>query len=146
MRRRARDLLATTVRGAVHFPRRVLELFAAAVHQRNRYLGGEITREQLQDLRDGFAERLLTLARPPRVVAEYERLAQHLGEHSGEWFAFLTEPAIEATNEEAEQALRPAVVNRKVWGGNRTAVGARAQGIVMSVLETCRCQAQPALA
>jgi transposase len=38
------------------------------------------------------------------------------------------------------------VVNRKVWGGNRTAAGAAAQGVLMSVIETCRRQAQSALA
>ena len=31
--------------------------------------------------------------------------------------------------------------NRKVWGGNRTAAGASAQGVLMSVFETCRRQA-----
>jgi transposase len=44
----------------------------------------------------------------------------------------------EPTNWEGEQAIRPAVVNRKVWGGNRTWPGARAQGVLMSVLETCK--------
>jgi hypothetical protein len=42
------------------------------------------------------------------------------------------------TNWEVEQAIRPAVVNRKVWGGNRTWAGAHAQELLMSVLETCR--------
>jgi transposase len=50
-----------------------------------------------------------------------------------------------ATNWEAEQALRPAVVNRNVWGGNRTAAGAQAQGIVTPVLQTCKQQAKSAL-
>jgi transposase len=45
----------------------------------------------------------------------------------------------------AEQAIRPAVVNRKVWGGNRTPAGAEAQGVLMSVIETCRRQARSAL-
>ena len=44
---------------------------------------------------------------------------------------------MEATNWQGEQALRPAVVNRKVWGGNRTWVGAGAQAVLMSVLVTC---------
>jgi hypothetical protein len=43
--------------------------------------------------------------------------------------------AIMATR--AEQAIRPAVVNRKVWGGNRTWLGAASQGILTSVLQTC---------
>jgi hypothetical protein len=37
---------------------------------------------------------------------------------------FLTHPGTDATNWRAEQAVRPAVVNRKVWGGNRTWRGA----------------------
>ncbi len=32
-------------------------------------------------------------------------------------------------------------MNRKVWGGNRTDAGAKAQGVLMSVFETCRRQA-----
>jgi transposase len=57
--------------------------------------------------------------------------------HGIHWFWFLIDPTIVATNYRAEQALRPAVVNRKVWGGNRTWLGAQAQGILMSVIRTC---------
>jgi transposase len=138
--RRAQELLETATRGAVHFPRRVIALFTEAIHERNRYLRGELSLEELQDQREAFDERLLALAGPPRTVPENERLAKHLWNHCGEWFAFVTEPTIEATNWPAEQAIRPAVVNRKVWGGNRTAAGAHAQGVLMSVLETCRRQ------
>ena len=42
------------------------------------------------------------------------------------------------TNWPAEQAIRPAVVNRKVWGGNRTMAGGKAQSVLMSVIETAR--------
>ncbi len=44
-----------------------------------------------------------------------------------------------------EQAIRPAMVNRKVWGGNRTTVGARTQQALMSVFETCRRQIRSVL-
>ena len=44
---------------------------------------------------------------------------------------------IDATNFRGEQAIRPAVVNRKVWGGNRTWQGAYWQSILMSVIHTC---------
>ena len=53
---------------------------------------------------------------------------------------FLIDPTLPATNYQVEQALRPAVVNRKVWGGNRTASGAEAQKVILSVLETCKQQ------
>ena len=46
---------------------------------------------------------------------------------------------VEATNYPAEQDIRIAVVNRKTCGGgNRTAKGAQAQSILMSVLQSCR--------
>lgn len=143
--RRARESLQTATRGAVHFPRQVIALFTQAVHERNRFLRGELSLEALQARRDEFDDRLLALARPRRSVPEYDRLARHLWDHSEQWFAFLSDPTIEATNWRAEQAVRPAVVNRKVWGGNRTAAGAQAQGVLMSVLETCRRQAHSAL-
>ena len=143
--RRAREMLETATRGAVRFPRQVIALFTEAIHERNRFLRGEGSLEALQARRDEFDDRLLALARPSRSPAEYERLAKHLWNHSEQWFAFVSDPSIEATTWKAEQAIRPAVVNRKVWGGNRTAAGAHAQGVLSSVLETCRRQTRSAL-
>jgi len=45
---------------------------------------------------------------------------------------------IEATNWPAEQAIRPAVVNRKTSGGNRTPTGARTQAVLTSIFRTCK--------
>ena len=138
--RRAREMSETATRGAVRFPRQVIALFTEAVHLRHRHLRGEVSADDLAATRDGFEDRLLDLIARPRTDPANERLAEHLWRHSHEWFPFLTDPAIEPTNWKAEQALRPAVVNRKVWGGNRTAAGAHAQGVLMSVLETGRRQ------
>jgi transposase len=138
--RRARDLLATAVRGAVHFPRRVIALFTEAIHLRNEHRRGAAPRADLRGERDAFELRLLKLVSPPRVVPAFATFADHLWNHFHDWFAFLSDPRIEPTNWAAEQAIRPAVVNRKVWGGNRTEAGARAQSVLMSVLETCRRQ------
>ncbi len=88
-----------------------------------------------------FDDRLLELVTRPRTVPEYATLAKHLRNHFEQWFAFVFDPRIEPTNWKAEQAIRPAVVNRKVWGGNRTPAGAKAQGVLMSVFETCHRQA-----
>ena len=76
--------------------------------------------------------------RRPRRVAAHATFVKHLWKHFEQWFTFVFNPAVGATNWLAEQAIRPAIVNRKVWGGNRTLTGAQAQGIVMSVLETVR--------
>jgi transposase len=143
--RRARELLAVAARGAVHFPRQVIALFTEAIHLKNQYRAGAVPVEAVWAARDAFDERLLDLAARPRATPAYRRLANHLWRHAESWFSFLTEPSIPATNWPAEQAIRPAVVNRKVWGGNRTAAGAAAQGVLMSVLETCRRQARSAV-
>jgi transposase len=41
--RRAREMLETARGGAVHFPRRVIEVFSGAIHLRNEYLAGRVT-------------------------------------------------------------------------------------------------------
>lgn len=68
------------------------------------------------------------------------RLLSHLQTERQHMFTFLTEPGVQATNWRAEQALRPAIVNRKSWGGNRSWQGARTQQITMSVIRTARQQ------
>ena len=45
---------------------------------------------------------------------------------------------MDATNWRAEQAIRPAVVIRKVCGGNRTRHGADTQQVLASVVRTAR--------
>ena len=119
----------------------MIALFTEAIHWRNETSGGVLSEDQREHQREAFDERLLELVSRPRVVPEYATLARHLRNHFEQWFAFAFDPRIEPTNWKAEQAIRPAVVNRKVWGGNRTANGARAQGVLMSVFETCRRQA-----
>jgi len=143
--RRARELLATATRGAVRFPRQVIALFTEAVHLRHAYLRGEGTAAALRAARLAFEDRLGALAAVERAVPAYQTLAGHLWDHLESWFTFLGEPSVEATNWRAEQAIRPAVVNRKVWGGNRTEAGAAAQGVLTSVLETCKRQARSGL-
>jgi len=45
-----------------------------------------------------------------------------------------------------EQAIRPMVVTRKVWGGNRTERGAHTHSVLVSILQACRQQFRPATA
>ncbi|MHB1536565.1 MAG: hypothetical protein ACYC1D_18525, partial [Acidimicrobiales bacterium] len=77
-------------------------------------------------------------ARPVNHDAN-RRLLAHLARQAPAMFTFLTtDPVlgIDATNWRAETGIRPAVVNRKTWGGNRTWNGARTQGIITSILRT----------
>lgn len=66
------------------------------------------------------------------------RLMRHLRREREAMFTFLHHDAIPASNYLAEQAIRPAVVNRKMSGGNNTEVGARTQEVLMTVLHTGR--------
>jgi transposase len=134
--RRVRELEAKATRGAVHYPRKLIALFTEAIHLRNRSKAGEVSADELRRRRPEFDRRLRDLAWPARVVPAYETLSAHLWNHRDEWFPFLSRPEVEPTNWEVEQAIRPAVVNRKVWGGNRTWAGAHAQEVLMSVLAT----------
>jgi transposase len=143
--RRAQNLLDVAIRGAARFPKQVIALFREAVHWRNEYRRGVVTLEQLQDQRDAFDDRLLTLIERPRSDPAHATLVKHLWNHFEQWFTFLYDPRVEATNWKAEQAIRPAVVNRKVWGGNRTNRGAQAQSVTTSVIETCRRKARSAV-
>ncbi len=72
-------------------------------------------------------------------------MKQHHGERQA-LFIFLICPGLEAANYRAEQAIRPMVVARKVWGGNRTARGAHTQSVLVTILQTCRRQLRSATA
>ena len=71
-------------------------------------------------------------------MADAERFAKHLANEFPAVFLFLCDPSIDATNWRAEQAIRPAVVTRKVCGGNRTRRGADTQQVLASVVRTAR--------
>jgi transposase len=79
------------------------------------------------------------LARSPTHEPN-RRLLKHLHNERDHLLTFLTTPGVAATNWRAEQAIRPAVVNRKNWGGNRTSHGADVQQTLMSVIRTSRQQ------
>ena len=68
------------------------------------------------------------------------KLLKHLANEREHLLTFLAAPGVQATNWRAEQAIRPAVVNRKHWGGNRTRHGADVQQTLMSVIRTSRQQ------
>jgi transposase len=92
-----------------------------------------------------LTERVELLAAQPQPHDECRKLVAHLANEQAALFTFLTDPQIDATNWRGEQAIRPAVVNRKVWGGNRTWTGAATQGRIMSVLRTAHQQGVDAI-
>lgn len=107
------------------------EEMIAAAPDRQAHLDAEIAR--LQHELDAL------LARSP-THAPNQKLLKHLHNEREYLLTFLTTRGIAATNWRAEQAIRPAVVNRKNWGGNRTPHGADVQQTLMSVIRTSRQQ------
>ena len=69
-----------------------------------------------------------------------QRLAKRLSRHADQLFTFLEQMDVESDNNRAERAIRPAVVTRKISGGNRSPRGTEALGIITSLIQTCKQQ------
>jgi transposase len=143
--RRCHEMLQTAKRGAVNFPRRVRDLLQGALDLRDRHAAGQVSDHGLAVLRGRLANEMFRAVFPPKVDPANERLAKHLWVHREQLFTFLAAPGLDATNWRAELAIRFGVILRKVWGGNRTWAGARAQSVLMSVWRTCWQQGRSAL-
>lgn len=144
--RRARGLLEKHQGAATIFPRQVIGLFTHALRLRDRLNEADADEDRRGRAYQDYVRRLRDLTERPRCNEANQRFAKHLGKHAGSWFMFLLDPTIPATNHRAEQALKTPIVNRKVWGGNRTDAGGQAQAVTCSVLQTCRNRALDAFA
>jgi transposase len=135
--RRARKLVEKYPQDVV-FPTRVIELFRAALKVRDRRLAEEIDDAELYRGHEHHVAELLKLTDQEFENEEYGRFARHLYKHGEQWFMFLIDATVPATNHRGEQALKTPIVNRKVFGGNQTPAGSRAQETTSSVLATCK--------
>lgn len=121
---------------AATFPLQVKKLLLKGLHLRDRYLDGGISDHGLAVATGRLEAQLEPLLDRPYRLPENRRLAKHLDHEFEHLFTYLKCPGLEATNYRGEQAIRPAVVTRKVWGGNRTEKGAHTQEVVATVLRT----------
>lgn len=137
--RRCRTLRADHPR--VAFLTHVHATLHAALTVRARRAAGAMSAHGVAVARGRLAARLTRHLATPGTVPAVRRFAAHLAREFPALFTFLHDPRIEATNWRAEQALRPAVVTRKVSGGNRTWRGAQTQQTLASVIRTA-CQRQ----
>jgi transposase len=128
------------------FPRQVIDLMQGALDIRDAYHEGELSRADLERAFEMHCDQLRALTERPRQNEANDTFAQHLHNYLPSWFLFLLEPDQPATNCWGEQAIRVPVVNRKVFGGNRTDAGCQAQVITASTIETCRQQKRSAFA
>ena len=134
---RCKELLEVARRGAARLPLSVKRLLQSGLAARDRFGQGEISTHGLLVIAGRLRAQLQRVVNGRFTHDGNRRLANFLNNHLDEVFAYLRHPGMAATNYRGEQAIRPAVVNRKVWGGNRTWLGARAQSVIMSVIGTC---------
>ncbi len=116
----------------------VQAVLQAGLDLRDRCNDGELTEHGLASARGRLIARLGRLIDTPPPLDDAERFARHLATEFAAVFLFLWDLSIDATNWRAEQAIRPAVVTRKVCGGNRTRKGADTQQVLASVVRTAR--------
>jgi len=85
-------------------------------------------------------QRLSELSCASYQTPDCQRLAKRLRKHSHQLFTFLEQMDVESNNNSAERAIRPAVVTRKISGGNRSSAGTEALSIITSIIQTCKQQ------
>jgi transposase len=130
--RRCQEILQTAKQGAARFPHAVLRILQRSLHLRDRW------REHPPSPRGRATHVGIITAAMDRFLdwkptdEENSKLVKHLRNERKALFTFLRDPAVPASNWWAEQAVRPAVVTRKIWGGNRTARGAITQQRIAS--------------
>lgn len=140
--RRCRDLMRD------HHEYRFAPAVAALVQRglavRDRWRAGTISPHGVAVARGQLEHRLDALLDAPGPTAVAHRFARHLAYEGPGLFSFLRDLQIDATNWRAEHALRPAVVTRKVCGGNRSVRGAHTHEVLASVLRTIQQRGQDA--
>ena len=136
--RRAKEIIEQLQGKSSRFARRVKSFLLDALGLRDRRDEGSLGDHGYGMARGRLEKRLdrLLNMRPRGKLCRTFR--NHLQKHRDQLLTFLYEENLEASNWPAEQAIRPAVVNRKVFGGNRTWSGAHALEILASLFATCR--------
>ena len=101
--------------------------------------------DQLEACRRKFVKKLSELLQRPPTHPKGAKLQKAMARGRGNLFLFVTNRALDPTNNGSERALRPCVTFRKITGGFRTAWGADLYADIRSVLETARRRALPPL-
>ena len=143
--RRAKEIIEQLGAKSSPFAGKIKEFLLDALALRDRRRDGSIGDPGFAIALGRLEKRLdRLLAVRPRGKA-CRTFRNHLHKHRDQLLTFLYEENLEASNWPAEQAIRPAVVNRKVFGGNRTWTGAHALEVLASLFATCQQNAIDAL-
>jgi len=136
--RRCKDMIEVATRGSAAFPAEIKATLKKALELRDERDARKRTPTSTRGWATRLTSRVLSLCGHAKRNPVNERLAAFLYRHAHHLFTFLRKEGVDATNWRGEHAMRAAVVNRKVWGGNRTAAGAETQSILTSVLRTLK--------
>lgn len=134
--RRCHELIEILSPATASWPRAIADVLQTALALRDRAAAGTVSPQGLAIATGHLLSRLLDLLEVPRRHPALCRLAKHLQTELSALFTFLVIPGTDATTWRAEQAIRPAVILRKVCGGNRSPRGARTHEVLASVLQT----------
>ncbi len=126
--------------GAVRFAREVTDMLRAALQLRDQKPSLPAADFAAQAARLEARLDALIDSRRQLTDADNVRFAKRLRKHRAHLLRFLYVEGLDATNNQAERMLRPAVITRKTGGCNRTEGGAETHSILASVLVTCRQQ------
>ena len=139
------EIEASKTCGAVRFARQVTVLLREAIQLKAEK--PDLPSEVFAELAATLEQRLDALIHTRRRFTDPDnaRFAKRLRKHRPHLLRFLYVDGLDATNNQAERMLRPAVITRKTTGCNRTAGGAEAHAILASVLATCHQRAVPIL-
>jgi len=92
--------------------------------------------EDLVKEKERAIPRMVELLSLPIKHKDTRRLRKRIIKYNQELFTFLDNPLVEPTNNRAERQLRPNVIMRKITFGNRSALGASNQAVMMSIIQT----------
>ena len=136
--RRCHENLKTALRGTARVPRAVRDILKGALALRDRAEADDVSVHGLSSLAGKLRARMDRLLSWRPSDEDNRKLLRHLKTEQEALFTFLDDIQVPATNYWSEQAIRPAVVNRKVFGGNRTWAGAHTQEVLSSFFQTSR--------
>lgn len=141
--RNASEIEAKKKGAAVRFPRAVIALLREALKLKKEKPSLQLTAYSLRT--QELESRLDKLIDERRRFSDPDnkRFARQLRKQRPHLLRFLYIDELDATNNQAERMLRPAVITRKTGGCNRTEQGAATHAILSSILVTCRQQAIP---
>ena len=132
--RRAAEMLEIQKRGAARFPLGVQRVLLEGMALKG--VQAELPAPDYAACVDQIRGEMAALLDGRIEEPTNRRFARHLRRYEDQLFTYLDVPLLGATNNLAEQEIRPAVVVRKISAGNRTDAGAHAHEVLTTLCRT----------